>query len=267
MSQERRQQQRRQRRLERQEQRRAGRTPGTQAALGKVEFTGVMGWMQRNTRWLFLGGIIVMVVSLGGGTLFSANGGATPAATPTPAVTATATPTASATASLTPTPDPSIKRTYPAAPAMAIDPSHTYEAVIHLKSGDVRVQLLPKDAPQYVNNFVFLARNRFFDGLTFHRVLPGFVAQGGDPQGNGFGGPGYVLPAERNALKFDAGVLSMASSAAGVSGSQFFITLAPTPQLQDQFIVFGRVTQGMNLIQGLTPRDPSKPNQPAADII
>ncbi len=275
MTQERRQDERRRQRLAKQQQRRQGRPQRTDAPVSGVEFGGVMGWMQRSARWWFLGAIVVFVASLGAGQFLA---GGTPVATPTPLPTAeasetpTGTPTASATPtpSPTPTPDPSIQRLYDAAPPMAIDVTKHYTAVLTLaKGGEVEIELLPEAAPAAVNSFVFLAGRRFFDGLTFHRVLPGFVAQGGDPEGNGFGGPGYTLPPDKNTLKFDAGVIAMAKSSAGVSGSQFFITLAPTPTLQTDFAVFGRVTKGMDVVQAITPRTPdsSKPNQPAGDII
>ena len=116
------------------------------------------------------------------------------------------------------------------------------------------------------NNFVFLARNNFFDGLTFHRVIPGFVAQGGDPTGGGAGGPGYDLEEETNDLPFDAGVLSMAKSNK-VSGSQFFITLEPTPFLESEFTVFGRVIEGLDVARSLTAREASPGAPPAARIL
>ena len=272
MTQERRQDERRRRRLERQQQKRQGRPQRTDAPISGVEFGGIMGWVQRNTRWLFLGVILMFVLSLGA-SAFVRNTPPVPTATPTP-ISVSPTPSPAATASATPsasptaTPDPSIQRKYTAAPPLNIDVTKTYTAVIKMKTGgEVRLELLPKEAPQAVNNFVFLAKNRFYEGLTFHRVLPGFVAQGGDPQGTGTGGPGYTLPAEKNTVKFDAGVISMAKSPAGVNGSQFFITLAPTPWLQDQFAVFGRVTQGMDVVQKITPRNPDEPNQPAGDVI
>jgi peptidylprolyl isomerase len=135
------------------------------------------------------------------------------------------------------------------------------------KGGEVRIELLAKEAPKTVNNFVFLAKNRFFDGLTFHRVLENFVAQGGDPLGSGFGGPGYFLEVERNSVPLAAGTIAMAKSNAGVSGSQFFITLVPQPGLQPDFTAFGRVTAGMDVVNQITKRDPSKTNQPKADVI
>jgi len=116
-----------------------------------------------------------------------------------------------------------------------------------------------------VNNFVFLARNDFYDGLTFHRVIAGFMAQGGDPEGQGFGGPGYDLVEEKNELEFGVGVLSMAKGAQ-VSGSQFFITLAATPFLEGDFTVFGQVIEGLDVLQQITVREPG-PDAPSASHI
>ncbi|MEX1022397.1 MAG: peptidylprolyl isomerase [Dehalococcoidia bacterium] len=232
--------------------------------VGNVEFPGIMGWMQRNGKILFLTGIVFMVLSVGAGAFASGLGNADPRdiVTPTPTSTADAT----ATGEATPTEEP-IERQYSSAPDMEIDPEQSYRAVIHLEAGDIVIDLLADAAPEYVNNFVFLARNRFYEGLTFHRVLPGFVAQAGDPLGTGTGGPGYTLEEETNNEPFEAGSLSMATSRAGVSGSQFFITLAPTPLLQDDFTVFGRVVEGMDILQGVTPRDPDLPGQPRGDVI
>ncbi len=189
-------------------------------------------------------------------------------ATPTPTAAAKASTPAAATppAALSPgqgiravgTPSPDgVFRRFTGAPGMTIDPKRAYSAVFHMEKGDFTVQLLADAAPGYVNNFVFLSRLGFYNGLTFHRVIPGFVAQGGDPF-NEVNGPGYMLPQERNSVKLDTGVLSMASSPAGVSGSQFFITLTPQPGLEANFAAFGRVTSGMNVVQAITPRDPSR---------
>ena len=262
----RRQQEKLQRRRQRRMQRQAPASGGVVQG-ANYEFPGIMGWMQRNMRVLFLGGIVVLFLSLGAGTFFSSNSNSRrstptpmPSETPTPTATGSATPTASASA----TP----QRTYSAAPPMTIDPNKQYEAVITLeKGGEIRLELLAKDAPKTVNNFVFLAKNRFFDGLTFHRVLDGFVAQGGDPLGSGFGGPGYFLEVEKNAVPLATGVVAMAKSNAGVSGSQFFITLAPQPSLQPDFTAFARVSAGMDVVNQITKRDPSKSNQPKADVI
>ena len=252
-------------------------------AAGPIEFPGFMGWMQRNQRSFYLGGILVMVLSLGGiffATQFggghggtSASGGSTSSTTSTTDTTqdVAATPDANGTAepgaSATPEPDDgAIVRSYAAPPELTIDTSAAYEAVIRTERGEIRLELLTDEAPGYVNNFVFLARNRFYEGLTFHRVVPGFVAQAGDPTATGFGGSGYRLPEERNALPFDTGVISMAKAGSIVDGSQFFITLAPTPGLASDFTVFGRVTAGMDVLQELTPRDPAQTTAPG-DLI
>lgn len=243
--------------------------------MGTPEFGGVMGWMQRNARWFFLGAILTFVLSLGAGQFLSQATPAptpvpTPSETPTASATASAAASATSTASATPTPDTTIQRKYSAAPPMTIDAAKSYTAVIALKSGgEVRIALDPKNAPQATNNFVFLAKNRFYDGLTFHRVLAGFVAQGGDPAGNGSGGPGYDVPQDKNTVPLDTGVIAMAKvgNATVTSGSQFFITLTPQPGLQSEFTAFGKVTQGMDVVQKITLRDPTKSGQPAADVI
>ncbi len=261
----RRQQEKLQRRRQRRMQRQAP-IPASVAAGPKFEYPGIMGWMQRNMRVLFVTGIIVLFLSLGAGTFFASNNSrrtkATPTPTETPTATATATPTS--TASTSPTP----QRTYSARPPMTIDTAKQYEAVIAMeKGGEIHIDLLANDAPKTVNNFVFLAKNKFFDGLTFHRVLADFVAQGGDPSGTGSGGPGYFLEVEKNTVPLAAGVIAMAKSPAGVSGSQFFITLTPQPGLQPDFTAFGRVTAGMDVVRQITLRDPSKPNPAKPDVI
>lgn len=235
--------------------------------LGDVEFPGIMGWMQRNGRLLFLFGIVLMILSVGAGAL-SLGVGNTPVddgEDPTPTATASETPSGSATPEVTADP---IVRQYAAAPAMTIDQAASYRAVIHVEGGgQVELELLASEAPEFVNNFVFLAQNRFYDGLTFHRVDPGFVAQAGDPTGTSTGGPGYTLGDEDNELTFAPGSLSMARSAAGTSGSQFFITLGETPHLNADFTVFGRVISGMDVLEQLTPRDPSQSGQARGTVI
>jgi peptidylprolyl isomerase len=157
------------------------------------------------------------------------------------------------------------------APPMTIDANKQYTAHIQTAKGTVNVQLLPKDAPIAVNSFVFLARQHYFDGVTFHRVLPGFMAQGGDPTGTGTGGPGYTFGNEvSTGLTFDAaGVVAMANTGQPNSnGSQFFITYAAQPSLNGGYTIFGRVTSGMDVVQAITPRDPSTdPNAPPGDKI
>lgn len=148
---------------------------------------------------------------------------------------------------------------YKSAPAMTIDVNKTYVATIKTGKGDIVAELYPKDAPQTVNNFVFLAREGFYNNLTFHRVVPGFVIQGGDPLGTGTGGPGYNIPPEIKD-KHSLGALAMARQGGPPqttpsSGSQFYITLAPQPGLDGQYTVFGQVTQGMDVVQKIAVGD------------
>jgi peptidyl-prolyl cis-trans isomerase B (cyclophilin B) len=149
---------------------------------------------------------------------------------------------------------------YKSAPAMQIDPNKSYTATIDTGKGKIVVDLDPKDAPQHVNNFVFLARQGFYDSLTFHRVEAGFVIQGGDPLGNGTGGPGYTIPPEINA-KHTKGALAMARlggppQTTPSSGSQFYITLDAQPGLDGQYTVFGQTTpDSMSVVQQIQVGD------------
>ncbi len=156
-----------------------------------------------------------------------------------------------------------------APPAMTIDPAKQYTAAIETAKGDILIELLPQAAPVTVNSFVFLAREGYYDGVTFHRVLPGFVAQGGDPTGTGSGGPGYQIPNEDAGLLFDsAGLVAMANAGRDTNGSQFFITYAPQPGLDGGFTIFGRVIGGMEVVEAFTPRDPdTAPDAPPGDEI
>lgn len=143
-------------------------------------------------------------------------------------------------------------------PPNSIDPTKRYSVTVQTSRGDFVIALVePKVAPQTVNNFVWLAQNHYYDGLTFHRVVPGFVVQGGDPLGNGTGGPKYKLPNETNPSKWPRGTAGMASSAAGVSGSQFFITLGDAPFLASNGVYnhFGEVTSGMDVIDKIQVGD------------
>ena len=154
---------------------------------------------------------------------------------------------------------------YSSYPPMTIDVNKKYFATFKLaKGGEFKVQLFPDKAPKTVNSFVFLARDGFYDDITFHRVLEGFMAQGGDPLGTGGGGPGYQFEYEPNDLKFDKpGVVAMANKGAGTptNGSQFFITFVPTPQLDGGYTIFGQVIEGMDVVNGITRRDPdTNPN-------
>ncbi len=152
---------------------------------------------------------------------------------------------------------------------MQIDPSKSYQAIFHTSRGDFTVDLFAKDAPVTVNNFVFLARDGFYDGTTFHRVIKGFMAQGGDPTGTGTGGPGYQWNDEPSALalKHDGpGVLSMANAGRNTNGSQFFITFVPTPHLNGKHAIFGRVSSGMDVVNSIRERDPGRDRQPGDTI-
>lgn len=145
-------------------------------------------------------------------------------------------------------------------PEMAIDSKKHYCATLKTVRGEIVVELFADKAPKTVNNCVFLARQGFYTGSTFHRVLAGFMAQGGDPTGTGRGGPGYEFGDEFSPdAKFDRpGLLAMANAGPNTNGSQFFITLAPTPWLNNRHTIYGRVTQGMDVVRALTLRDPSE---------
>jgi len=149
---------------------------------------------------------------------------------------------------------------YDSPPPMEIDTDKSYQATIVTEKGQIVVELYDDEAPMTVNNFVFLARQGFYDDTTFHRVIPGFMAQAGDPTGTGRGGPGYRFADEFDAsLRHDGpGVLSMANAGANTNGSQFFVTYVATPWLDDRHTVFGRVIEGMNVLESLTTRDPQQ---------
>lgn len=149
---------------------------------------------------------------------------------------------------------------YDEAPPMTIDTSKTYLATVEMeKGGTFVIELYADKAPITVNSFVFLAREGFFDGVTFHRVLEGFMAQGGDPTGTGMGGPGYQFVNEDSDLTFDKeGVVAMANSGRDTNGSQFFITFGPAEFLNGGYTIFGQVIEGMDVVNGITRRDPEQ---------
>lgn len=151
-------------------------------------------------------------------------------------------------------------RQFTECPPFQIDSLKQYIATIKTEKGDIVIELFPDVAPLAVNSFVFLAHSGWFDGTTFHRVLPGYVAQAGDPSGTGIGGPGYNFKNETSPdLLFDrAGLLGMANSGPDTNGSQFFITYGPAENLNGSFTIFGKVIQGMDVAENLTPRDPSQ---------
>lgn len=206
------------------------------------------------TRWLGALAVVLAVAacggdSSGGDTGYGSNGGAAPASTPTGP----------------PGPDchngsktTVEQRTSP--PPQTLDPNKTYVATVHTSRGDFSLKLDPKAAPVTANNFVYLAQQHFYDCLTFHRVVPGFVVQGGDPQGNGTGGLGYKLPDETNPAPWLKGSLAMASNPAGVSGCQFFVLLGDAPHLASNGVYnhFGSVQSGMDVVEAIRQGDQIK---------
>jgi len=157
---------------------------------------------------------------------------------------------------------------YPKAPDVVIDPEKSYQAILHTDKGDITIALTADKTPKTVNNFVFLAREGFYDGVIFHRVITDFMVQGGDPTGTGMGGPGYQFEDEFDpTLRHDGpGVLSMANAGPGTNGSQFFITHVATPWLDNKHSVFGKVSDGMDVLFSIEARDPGNRNAPAVAI-
>jgi cyclophilin family peptidyl-prolyl cis-trans isomerase len=157
---------------------------------------------------------------------------------------------------------------YKSEPAMQIDPKKHYTATFKTDKGDFVVELYADKAPRTVNNFVFLAREGFYNGVTFHRVIRNFMAQGGDPTGTGTGGPGYAFADEfhPNLRHNVPGILSMANAGPNTNGSQFFITHGPTPHLDNKHSVFGKVTQGLDVVLSIPDRDPGRAKQPGTAI-
>lgn len=146
-------------------------------------------------------------------------------------------------------------KTYSAPPPMTIDTSKQYTATIETKKGDLVLELFASDVPRTVNNFVFLAREGFYDGVTFHRVIADFMAQGGDPTGTGTGGPGYTFADEFSEHTHVTGALSMANAGPNTNGSQFFITYAPQPHLNGKHSVFGQLIEGMDVLKEIKQGD------------
>ena len=151
---------------------------------------------------------------------------------------------------------------------MTIDPKKKYKATFKTEKGDFVIELFADKVPVTVNNFVFLARDGFYNDTTFHRVIKGFMAQGGDPTGTGMGGPGYKFADEFHpALKHTGpGILSMANAGKNTNGSQFFITFEATPHLDGRHAVFGKVVSGMNVVLSIPERDPQRAKAPGTKI-
>lgn len=156
----------------------------------------------------------------------------------------------------------------PTPPTGALDLTKSYSARFKTERGEIVCELFAADAPLTVENFVNLARAGFYDGVTFHRVIPGFMAQGGDPTGTGSGGPGYSFGDELSPKRHHdgPGVLSMANAGPNTNGSQFFLTFGPTPHLDGRHTVFGRVTSGMDVLRSLRERDPQRDPKPGDKI-
>lgn len=153
-------------------------------------------------------------------------------------------------------------------PEMVIDPEKQYQATIVTDAGEIVLDLMTDKVPNTVNNFVFLAREGFYDGVIFHRVIKDFMAQAGDPTGTGSGGPGYSFADEfHDDLRHDGpGVLSMANAGPDTNGSQFFITHVATPWLDNKHSIFGKVVSGLEVVHSIPERDPSNRDAPAVTI-
>ena len=154
-------------------------------------------------------------------------------------------------------------------PAMQIDMTKQYKARMETDKGTMVIELFTDKTPVTVNNFVFLCREGFYDGVIFHRVIDNFMVQGGDPTGTGRGGPGYRFGDELHpGLKHNKqGILSMANAGPNTNGSQFFITHVPTPHLDGKHSVFGQVIEGLDVLMSIPARDPGNANAPAVKII
>ncbi len=156
---------------------------------------------------------------------------------------------------------------YSAPPAMTIDPNKTYTALIKTSMGDIKVDLNAQDAPQTVNNFVFLAREGFYDGVTFHRVIDDFVIQTGDPTGTGAGGPGYKFADEPVKGSYEVGAVAMANSGPNTNGSQFFICEGAQCQtLQPKYNLFGKVVEGMDVVHKIASVPTGPRDKPVQDV-
>ena len=192
----------------------------------------------------------------------TAIGTARPAGSPTPVTGRTATPAGVESAGR------SMKQ-YAALPQMAIDPSASYTAVIRTNLGQMTLELFARDAPKTVNNFVFLAQDGFYDGIIFHRVIPDFMIQGGDPTGTGTSGPGYQFEDEIvPALVFDSpGILAMANSGPNTNGSQFFITVVPTPHLNGAHTIFGKIIEGQDVADAIATTPAAAGSRPIQNVV
>ena len=162
------------------------------------------------------------------------------------------------------------RKSYSEPPKMTIDVNKKYTATVDTDKGTIVVDLYPKEAPKTVNNFVFLAKEGFYDGTIFHRVIPTFMVQCGDPTGTGMGGPGYKFEdetdKEKNPHVFQEGTLAMANAGPNTNGSQFFITEQPTPHLQGHHTIFGQVTKGQEVVHAIATAERDANDRPNEDI-
>jgi peptidylprolyl isomerase len=199
--------------------------------------------------------LMVMVGACGGGDEDEENSSETFATVTPVVVEETPGPTPATNCAALPKPTPPIAtppevsmKSYGDKPAMQIDPAKKYLAHVYTENGHIIIDLRPDLAPEHVNSFVFLANDNYFDGLAFHRVVPGFVAQTGDPTGTGSGGPGYNIPLEPSDVPFTRGTVGMArTNDPNSAGSQWFITLGDAAHLNGQYTVFGTVVQGQEV--------------------
>jgi peptidyl-prolyl cis-trans isomerase B (cyclophilin B) len=225
---------------------------------------------QDSTMWWWAGGIGVALLALAIILWFTIGPGKSPAPTPTPLPPPTALPTSVPTSTPVADAEPSGEKSstmpenpadranmYSNPPEMQIDPTKVYLATIETNKGVIELELYPEHAPKTVNNFVFLAREGFYDGVKFHRVISDFMIQGGDPTGTGSSGPGYQFEDEvtDNPLTHETGVISMANAGPNTNGSQFFITHSPQPHLNGRHTVFGKVINGQEVVNAIEQGD------------
>jgi peptidylprolyl isomerase len=214
------------------------------------------------------GALVVILVVIGAGLVLGGGDSGPPAATDTPSPSA-----AGEECSHKVPPDADEKKpTFSDPPPVTIDPKKTYTATIATSCGTFQIDLLADQATDAVNNFVFLARKGFYDGLTWHRLVQGFVIQGGDPKGDGTGGPGYEIPVPvTKGVSFDsAGIVAYAHASTGGNGSQFFVTLAPAPNLDppQKYTIFGKVSSGQKVVDriGALPTTPNAQGEQSTPV-
>jgi cyclophilin family peptidyl-prolyl cis-trans isomerase len=234
---------------------------------------------KRRQRWIATGIAMFLVVGLvaGLGIVLLTGGNTKTSANPTPTPTPTPTPSAGGIACGAERPGGAIfvdRPTFKKAPALTIDKKKAYTASLKTSCGTIKLELFPQEAPLAVNNFVFLAKHHFYDGLTFHRIVASFVIQGGDPEGTGQGGPGYTFKDELdNDLKYELGTLAMANSGEDTNGSQFFIVAGSQgTSLPKNYTIFGKVTDGMDVVEEIDALptlgggDPSTQDRPLQTV-